>query len=107
MGQGKGVVASFWLVSENSGSWCFLQVGACKSGGCSLLLVGARELRELVASFRLVPVNQGVGASFQLVLENLEVGASYECILDIYKKSLCGFLPFGFPRKFWCTVYLM
>jgi hypothetical protein len=33
------------------------------------------------------------------VLENLEVGASYECNLLIYKKSLCGFLPFGFPRK--------
>jgi hypothetical protein len=48
MGQGKGVVASFRLVSENSGSWSFLQVGACKSGGHSLLLVGARELRELV-----------------------------------------------------------
>jgi hypothetical protein len=43
MGQGKGVVASFWLVPENSGSWSFLQVGACKSGGRSLLLVGARE----------------------------------------------------------------
>jgi hypothetical protein len=43
MGQGKGVVASFWLVPENSGSWSFLQVGACKSGGHSLLLVGARE----------------------------------------------------------------
>jgi hypothetical protein len=26
--QGKGVVASFWLVPENSGSWCFLWVGA-------------------------------------------------------------------------------
>jgi hypothetical protein len=47
MGQGKGVVASFWLVSENSGSWIFLQVGACKSWGCSLLSVGSREFREL------------------------------------------------------------
>jgi hypothetical protein len=28
MGQGKGVVASFWLVLENTGSWSFLQVGA-------------------------------------------------------------------------------
>jgi hypothetical protein len=28
MGQGKGVVASFWLVPENTGSWSFLQVGA-------------------------------------------------------------------------------
>jgi hypothetical protein len=71
-------------------------------------LVGSRELRELVgASFKLVPVNKGVGSSFQLVLENLEVGASYECILDIYKKSFLGFLPFGFPSKFWCIVYLM
>jgi hypothetical protein len=34
-----------------------------------------------------------------LVLENLEVGASYDCNILIYKKSLCGFLPFGFPRK--------
>jgi hypothetical protein len=29
----------------------------------------------------------------------LEVGASYECKLLIYKKALCGFLPFWFPRK--------
>jgi hypothetical protein len=29
----QGVIASFWLVLENSGSWCFLQVGACKSRG--------------------------------------------------------------------------
>jgi hypothetical protein len=27
-GQGKGVVSSFRLVSENTGSWSFLQVGA-------------------------------------------------------------------------------
>jgi hypothetical protein len=33
MGQGKGVVVSFWLVSENSESWSFLQVGALESGG--------------------------------------------------------------------------
>jgi hypothetical protein len=30
---------------------------------------------------------------------NLEVGASYEFNLLIYKKALCGFLPFGFPHK--------
>jgi hypothetical protein len=48
----------------------------------------------------LVPINQGFGASFQLVLEYLEFGASYKCIFDIYKKSFCDFLPFGFPRKF-------
>jgi hypothetical protein len=36
----------------------------------------------------------------------LEVGASYECNLLIYKKSLCVFLPFGFPCKnILCTVY--
>jgi hypothetical protein len=100
----QGVIASFWLVSENSGSWSFLQVGASVNQG-----VGSgwcRRIQGVVASFRLVPVNQGVGASFQLVLENLEVGASYECILDIYKKAFCGFLPFGFPHKFWCTMYL-
>jgi hypothetical protein len=28
MGKGKGVVASFRLVSKNSGSWSFLLVGA-------------------------------------------------------------------------------
>jgi hypothetical protein len=38
-----GHIASFWLVSENSGSWCFLQVGAYKSGGWCLLPVGAGE----------------------------------------------------------------
>jgi hypothetical protein len=43
MGQGKGVVASFQLVLEKSRSWSFLQVGSLKSGGCSLLLVGAIE----------------------------------------------------------------
>jgi hypothetical protein len=54
MGQGKGVVASFQLVPE-SGSWSFLQKNILElpSGwslrirGCSLLLVGAREFREL------------------------------------------------------------
>jgi hypothetical protein len=41
----------------------------------------------------------------------LEVGASYECNLLIYKKTLCGFLPFGFPHKIlvyfvlWLHVY--
>jgi hypothetical protein len=47
MGQGKGVISSFQLVLENIGSWIFLQVGACKLGGRSLLPVGAREYREL------------------------------------------------------------
>jgi hypothetical protein len=86
------------LELENTGSWRFLQVGACKlgvgasfqlelenSGSCSFLQVGACK--------------QGVGSSFQLVLDNLEVGASYECNILIYKKALCGFLPFGFPHK--------
>jgi hypothetical protein len=39
-GQGKGVGASFQLKLENLGSCKFLQVGACKLGGWSLLLVG-------------------------------------------------------------------
>jgi hypothetical protein len=47
MGQGKGVVSSFQLVLENTGSWSFLQVGAWESGGRSLLLVGAREFMDL------------------------------------------------------------
>jgi hypothetical protein len=107
-------------VPEKSSIWCFLQVGACKSGGCSLLSVGAREIKELVpvnkgvvSSFPLVLDNLGswcflqVGASFLLVLENLEVGASYECILDIHKNTFCCFISFGFPHKLWCTVYLM
>jgi hypothetical protein len=111
-GQGKGFIASFWLESKNIGSWSFLQVGACKSGGHSLLTVGVGEHKGVGASFRLEPVNQGVGASFQLdlenlgsysflhvgackqgvgasfqlVLDNLEVGASYECNILIYKK---------------------
>jgi hypothetical protein len=55
-GQGKGVVASFRLELENQGvvaSFRLLESGGCillhfeKSGGCSLLLVGAREFREL------------------------------------------------------------
>jgi hypothetical protein len=46
-GQGKGVVASFWLKLDNIGSWSFLQVGACKSMGWSLLPVGAGEFGEL------------------------------------------------------------
>jgi hypothetical protein len=52
MGQGKGVVASFWLVPENSGSWSFLQVGACKSG--------------VVASFWLEPENTGSWSFLQV-----------------------------------------
>jgi hypothetical protein len=73
IGKGKGVVASFWLVPENSGncsflqvgyvnqgvltsfrlvsnntgSWSFLQVGACKLGSRSLLPFAAGEFREL------------------------------------------------------------
>jgi hypothetical protein len=46
MRQGKGVVSSFRSVMENSWSWIFLHVGAYKSGGCSLLMVCAREIRE-------------------------------------------------------------
>jgi hypothetical protein len=49
MGKGKGVVTSFSLVPENLlGSWIFLQVSSYKSKGHSLLLVGVRELKELV-----------------------------------------------------------
>jgi len=45
-------------VSENLGSWSFLQVGACKSGGFNLLPIGARELKELVlpSGWCLLPV---------------------------------------------------
>jgi hypothetical protein len=68
MGQGKGVVASFWLEPKNTGSWSFLQVGACKSGGvasfwlepenigsCSFLQVGACKL----GGWSLLPVVAG------------------------------------------------
>jgi hypothetical protein len=47
MRKGKVVVASFQLVSKKSGSWRFLQVGAYKLGGHILLLVVAREFKEL------------------------------------------------------------
>jgi hypothetical protein len=86
MGQGKGVVASFWLVSENSGSWSFLQLVPVNQG------VIASFLQGVGASFRLVPVNQGVVASFWLVLENsgswcfLQVGACKSggwCLLPV------------------------
>ena len=60
MGKGKGVVASSWLVSKNSWIWRFLQVGAYKSEGCILLLVGVGELKELE------PKSQGVVASLWL-----------------------------------------
>jgi hypothetical protein len=43
----QGVIASFHLDPENTGSHTFLQVGACKSRGRSLLPFGAREHREL------------------------------------------------------------
>jgi len=36
----------------------------------------------------------------------LEFGAPYECNI-LYKKAFCGFLPFGFPHKFWCTVHVV
>jgi hypothetical protein len=51
--------------------------------------------KRVVASFRLELENQGVGASFRLEPKNY-----------IYKKT-SGFLPFGFPRKYWCIVFLM
>jgi hypothetical protein len=47
MGKGKGFVASFRLELENIGHWRFLQVGASKLGGHSLLLVGSKEQNEL------------------------------------------------------------
>jgi hypothetical protein len=47
MGKIKGFVASFRLESENTESWSFLQVGACKLGGWSLLPVVVGEFREL------------------------------------------------------------
>jgi len=47
MVEGKGVVASFWLELENIGSCIFLQFGAYKLGGWSLLLVGAIESWKL------------------------------------------------------------
>jgi hypothetical protein len=48
MEQGKGVVASSLLVLKKSGIRILLQVGACKLGGHILLLVGFKELMELV-----------------------------------------------------------
>jgi hypothetical protein len=45
-GKGKGVVTSFHLESKNIGSYSFLQVGSYKSGGFSLLPVGASFMLE-------------------------------------------------------------
>jgi hypothetical protein len=50
MGQGKGVVSSFWLESKNTRSCSFLQVGAYKLGGHSLLPFVVGEFIELVLS---------------------------------------------------------
>jgi hypothetical protein len=47
-GARKGGCSLLSLVLENLGSYNFLQVGAYKSGGHSLLQVGAEELTELV-----------------------------------------------------------
>jgi hypothetical protein len=77
------------------------------------LLVGSIEIRGLYPPFGWSQRIQVVVDSFRLdppsscSLQNLEFGASYELILDIYKKEFHGFLPFGFPRKYWCTVFLM
>ena len=59
------------------------------TGGWSLLLVGARELQGVGASFYSVLENQGVGASFVLVHINIE------CILfiDNIKRAFRGFFP--------------
>jgi len=60
MGQGKGVVSSFWLESKNQGVGASFRLEldnyvvvatfwleSKNLGGCSLLLLGAREFREL------------------------------------------------------------
>jgi hypothetical protein len=81
----QGVVASFRLEPINRGleppsSWSW-------------------RIQGVVASFRLEPVNRGLEPPSSWCWRILEFGASYECNLLIYKKSLCGFLPFGFPHK--------
>jgi hypothetical protein len=44
----KGVCSLLPVGFENSRSWIFLQVGACKLWGRILLLVGVEELRDSV-----------------------------------------------------------
>jgi hypothetical protein len=75
-------------------------------GACSLLLVGAREFKDLYLPLGWI-LRIGGWSLLPIELDNLEVGASYESILDIYKKTFCGFLPFGFPHKYWCNMFLM
>jgi len=58
------------------------------TGGWSLLLVSARELQGVGASFQSVLENQGVGASFVLVHINIE------CILFI--DNIYVVFPIGF-----------
>jgi hypothetical protein len=68
------------------GGWCLLPVGAGKSGSWSFLQVGAYKS----GGWCLLPV--GAGKSWKLVL-------LVDVIFKIYIKSICGFLPFGFPHK--------
>ena len=47
-GKEKGVGASFRLVLVNTGSWSFLQVGACKLGSWCSHPIGAGELNVII-----------------------------------------------------------
>jgi hypothetical protein len=52
---------------ENTGSCSFLQVGACKSGGWNLFLVGARKSElSLPSGWCLLPI--GIEEFWKLVL---------------------------------------
>jgi hypothetical protein len=76
-GERIGVVSTFWLELENS-------------GGCILLLVGAKEFRELELPSGWIPRTRG-WSLLPVVAGESEFGNSNECILLIYKKSIMWF----------------
>jgi hypothetical protein len=86
VGACRGVATSFDLVLIKTGGWCLLPVGVGKSGSWSFLQVGACKL----GGWCLLPA--GVGKSWKLVLP-------MDVIFKIYIKSVLWFSPFGFPRK--------
>jgi hypothetical protein len=83
----RGVAAYFELVLIKLGGWYLLPIGVGESGSWSFLQVGACKL----GGWCLLPVD--VGKSWKLVLP-------VNVIFKIYiLKQFCGFLPFGFPHK--------
>jgi hypothetical protein len=95
MGQGQVAVATLPLYPENI-------------GGCSLLLVVARELGSWIFLQVVARETRGLEPPSSGRWKTKEVGASNECNSSRHIiKSITWFSPaLGFHVKHWCTVYV-